>query len=400
MKYKKSVVIAVAGLLIGCGVGICESRNRIWGEDDFFKRNDYGEGTYTEEMEVEIEGEEKPEKIEIEVEEKAYSDGEAEKVIQKVTEQLDTLILGKNTSFQEIRSPLYLPQQVEGSPAVLSWMTDNPQVLDWEGNLGKEIPEEGADVTLQGELSLGEVKRLYERQVKVYPETLTGGLLLRRKILEEMEEMNQVKDTDSFYLPQQAQGRAVRWRRTASHTGLFITVLSFLSAVLAAAGQEEKRQRREKDRRERLLRDYPDIVGKLVLFLGAGMTIKSAFSRIAADYQKFGEKENRPAYEEMALTCREMDGGIPEAEAYQRFGGRCGLPCYRTLSTLLLQNLKKGSRGLLELLEQEAAKAEEDRVRKARTKGEQVSSKLLVPMFLMLLIVLVILMVPAYLTFY
>ena len=376
MKYKIPVLIAAAGLLLGCGIGIYEGRARAWSQEDYFQRNTYGGGAYTEEMEAEIEGEKK--KIEVTVEEKKYSRREAEKLMQETAEALDGEILGDNQSVDEIRKPMHLPEHVGDSPVGISWITDHPQILDWEGTLGEEIPQEGVFVTIQGELSLGESRQLYEG----------------------IEKENQGEDTGRLYLPGKVEGKKVRWMRSSSHTGLWVSLLAVLSAVLAAARQEEQKHKKEKERRELLLRDYPDIVGKLVLFLGAGMTIKGAFTRIAADYQKWGQCGPRPGYEEMAAACKEMERGISEAEAYQRFGARCRLPCYKTLATLLFQNLKKGGRGLLELLEREAAEAEDDRIRNARIKGEQVSSKLLVPMFLMLLVVLVILMVPAYLTFY
>lgn len=398
MKYKVPVLIAAAGLLLGCGIGIYEGRARAWSQEDYFQRNTYGGGAYTEEMEAEIEGEKK--KIEVTVEEKKYSRREAEKLMQETAKALDGEILGDNQSVDEIRKPMHLPEHVGDSPVAISWITDHPQILDWEGTLGEEIPQEGVFVTIQGELSLGESRQLYERRVKVFPQQLSREEQTLRKLQEGIEKENQGEDTGRLYLPGKVEGKTVRWMRSSSHTGLWVSLLAVLSAVLAAARQEEQKHKKEKERRELLLRDYPDIVGKLVLFLGAGMTIKGAFTRIAADYQKWGQCGPRPGYEEMAAACKEMEGGISEAEAYQRFGARCRLPCYKTLATLLFQNLKKGGRGLLELLEREAAEAEDDRIRNARIKGEQVSSKLLVPMFLMLLVVLVILMVPAYLTFY
>ena len=65
------------------------------------------------------------------------------------------------------------------------------------------------------------------------------------------------------------------------------------------------------------------------------------------------------AYEEIVRTCREMDHGVYEAEAYEMLGRRCALPEYKVLSVLLVQNLKRGNQNLLELLEREAASASE-----------------------------------------
>ena len=94
-----------------------------------------------------------------------------------------------------------------------------------------------------------------------------------------------------------------------------------------------------------------------------------------------------------------MQSGIPESQAYERFGKRCQLPEYIRLGSVLSQNLKKGSKGLIQLLEAEAESSLTDRKNHARKIGERTGTKLLFPMMLMLGIVLVILMVPAFLSF-
>ena len=69
---------------------------------------------------------------------------------------------------------------------------------------------------------------------------------------------------------------------------------------------------------------------------------------------------------------------------------------YRKFGTLLSQNLKKGSRGISELLKQEAFQAFEERKDFAKKLGEEAGTKMLAPMFLMLGVVLVIIVVPAF----
>ena len=48
---------------------------------------------------------------------------------------------------------------------------------------------------------------------------------------------------------------------------------------------------------------------------------------------------------------------------------------YKTFSTLLIQNLQKGSRRMADILEQEALEAIKERKRKARVLGEAGSNK-------------------------
>lgn len=145
--------------------------------------------------------------------------------------------------------------------------------------------------------------------------------------------------------------------------------------------------------------DYPEIVSKLTLLLGAGMTVRKAWRKIAEDYgDKNARGKARFAYEEMLYTSREMDSGVAEAESYEKFGRRCNVQEYLRLGALLSQNLRKGTKGLNDLLKLEALQAFEERKARAKRRGEEAGTKLLLPMFLMLAEVLIIVVVPAFLS--
>ena len=77
---------------------------------------------------------------------------------------------------------------------------------------------------------------------------------------------------------------------------------------------------------------------------------------------------------------------------------RCNVSSYRKLGTLLSQNLRKGSGGLTEILGREAEEAFEDRKNLAKKLGEEAGTKLMIPMFLMLIIVFSIVIIPAFLS--
>ena len=139
-----------------------------------------------------------------------------------------------------------------------------------------------------------------------------------------------------------------------------------------------------KKKKELLRLGYPDLVHQLALYLVAGMTIRSAFGRLG--------KTNEYA----AYACREMQSGQSEAAAYENFGKRAGPREYVKLSTLLCQNLKKGSSALMERLEEEALTATESRIQSGRKLGEEAQTKLLIPMVTLLAVTMLMIMVPAF----
>ena len=144
-----------------------------------------------------------------------------------------------------------------------------------------------------------------------------------------------------------------------------------------------------------------DIVSRLSLYMGAGISTRKSWERLVDQYEKKVEdtKKRRPAYEEMKRTLYEMQSGVSEALAYEQFGSRCQIQVYLKLGTLLSQNLRKGTRNLAELLQEESREAFENRKALAKRMGEECESKLLLPMMLMLLTILILIMYPAAVSF-
>ena len=164
-------------------------------------------------------------------------------------------------------------------------------------------------------------------------------------------------------------------------------------------------------RSRQLAVDYPRLISRIVLYLGAGMSVRNIFFKCASEYSgsrsgngeqgKKSEKESSGRYlqEEILLVCNELNSGIPETEAYMHFGWRCRSRQYTKLCSLLVQNLRRGNDTLLEILQEEAENSFEERKNLARELGEEAGTKLLLPMMIMLGITMLIIIVPAYFGF-
>ena len=151
-------------------------------------------------------------------------------------------------------------------------------------------------------------------------------------------------------------------------------------------------------RRSQMLLDYPEIISKFNLLVSAGMSITNTWNKIVSDYVE-NNKEKRFAYEEMAITAKELSLGESEIVAIEKFGRRIKLQPYLRFSSLIGQNVKKGTAGLLQQLEVEAVEAFYERKELVKRLGEEAGTKLLIPMVIMLFLVLVIIMVPAFMSF-
>lgn len=149
------------------------------------------------------------------------------------------------------------------------------------------------------------------------------------------------------------------------------------------------------EREKQLKLAYPEMVEKFVLLINAGLPVKNAWIRVAETRKTKNDKVDYLT-EEMLLTKNQMDNGISEEKAYEMFGRRIGILTYMKFSTLLVQNLKKGTANLINILEYESADIFNERKENAKILGEEASTKLLVPMVLMMTIIFAIILYAAF----
>ncbi len=390
--------------VLGVGLILYDFHASKEASDGIIQRNDYGKGSRTESLEAQVEGESEKIPLEIEVKERQYQATEVQEFFDEILEKLDKKILGANESFRHVDQNLNLVSSIEGEPVEISWELDRYDLMNVKGEIMKDaIDPEGESINLKAVLTYTEneaYQASYQQPVCVFPKTAEAKDEVASEISEKIQK-NQEKNAskETFALPKTVEGKKISYYFPFNSRGLVLVVMSILILILLWLLGKQRGKELEDQRKEQLLLDYPELVNKLTLFLGAGMTVKRAWRKILQDYENsLKDHDTRYVYEEMKLTYREIESGVPEAESYENFGRRCNLPCYLKLGALLSQNLRKGVKGLSEMLHIESLQAFEERKARAKRKGEEAGTKLLLPMFMMLAIVLVIVTMPAFLT--
>ena len=187
-----------------------------------------------------------------------------------------------------------------------------------------------------------------------------------------------------------------------SNTAAKIAMLEVVVIVLLVLEKKEKKKTAQKERNIQLQLEYPEIVSKMAVLMGSGMTVEQAWNRITARYldeRKNNDKNIMPAYEEMLVTEREISDGMTGRKAYAGFAERVKLPCYQKLVRIILQSIHKGSKGVCEMLEKESEDAFDERRLLALKLGEEAGTKMLMPMMIMMAIVIAIVIAPAIIDF-
>lgn len=401
--YIKKTEFAITAVAVGIfAAGVCffmeagiERRLR----DQLLERPGYGEGDKNEELDVKVEGEDEVRSLEITVQERKYTNKEKDQLFAKAVEELEEIVPGKNKSLDEVRQALVFPRTLQNGAVTAEWVTVPYGIVDDDGSIIGNVQEDGILVELQAALTCGEREYEYMAYAKVFPPELSAEERLLQSIQKEAKAADERdKYKESVRLPDEIDGAEIIWEKPSENLAQTVLALMILAVVCIIVDSDRMVHQKAENRRNQLAIAYPDLMWKMAMLIGAGLTIRAAFTRVAFQNQKEQGAKTGYAYKEMAGTCYEMESGIPEAEAYERFGRRCQLPEYIRLGSYLSQNLKKGSRGLAEFLEKEAASSLEERKNNARKMGEKAGTKLLFPMMLMLGIVLVVLMVPAFLS--
>ncbi len=339
------------------------------------------------------------EELTLEVKEAEYDPQELENKFAYGKQYIDQKALGSNRSGGEIKTDLNFITRIPETRIRVSWETSNSKLIDKDGTVYNEGLLKSELVEVTATLSYKERKELYTMFFKVLPKEYTKEEFARIRLQEVLrEEDNNSKEENIFTLPDAMDKQKITWAEKEDHTATMLFIFGTFAGVLIFIIMDRNLISLVDKRNKEMLMDYPEIINKFTLLVGAGMSLSNAWIKIAKDYKEKTTKK-RFAYEEINITAGELMIGTSEVIAYERFGRRVKLLPYLRFGSLIAQNVKKGSGELLNQLELEAAEAFEERKELAKRMGEEAATKLLIPMAFMLLIVLAIIMVPAMLSF-
>lgn len=392
-QYHQASLILAAGLLLAAVVGVVDGKE----EGNQIARNEPGQGAQERQFLVEVAGEMENYPLKLEIAEKKLTEAQKRAYLKEAEKELDAVILGDNPSKDAVSKALFLPEYLKEGAVEASYRFSEYNIFHADGTIRQE-PREPTVVEITAELTCQEAANLYQFSVCVVPREKSPQEQIAERLSSLVAEQNEREDVSFVALPDKLEGREITWREAALNRSLVIAILAAASAAGLIFREKEDKKRRRAERERQLMMDYPGIVGKFSLLLGAGMNISLAWEKIALSYQRkheSGEIEKRYAYEEMLTALHEIRDGTGELRAYENFGNRCQLAIYRRLSSIIVQNVRKGSQGMQKLLEQEEWEAYEQRKAHARQLGEEAGTKLLLPMGIMLVIVLAVLALPA-----
>lgn len=296
-------------------------------------------------------------------------------------------IPGKNPDLLHIREDLSLPETGEDGIR-FAWESGNPLYLSDRGEVFRgNVPKEGARVLLKLQMNLALV---YEKRY-TFELFLEGGTAEKSLSLSSyLEEENERRSGRKLLLPEEPDGRRLRYFVKEESALLPLSFLLFLALPVLFLGRRMEREKGEKKRREELQAAYEGFTMELSLLLQSGISTIEAMRRLAT-----GRKDRLGGL--LRNTVSRVQNGVPEEEAYTALSSEIGLYSYRKLLGLLVQYLRQGGGGFEELMEEEMLEAASLEKQRVRRKAEEASAKMLLPMLILFSIVLMSMIAPLFL---
>ena len=291
-----------------------------------------------------------------------------------------------------------MPSKIQGENITVQWQSDDPAVIDEEGNVFSKNVKKDYIVNLNARMECQGEVRILKIPVCVVPGNSGKRVSEKQKIIADLKKLEEKYITkEQFYLPDVIrQGRLLPADNESQIPAILF--LGIVVIVFLWYHENEKYKEQKLQTRDQSVQEYPQIITQLMLFLGTGMSVTSALEAVTAEYEKEQMRGNKGkifVYEQMKKTCREISFGVPQTKAFADMGQKIGVPSYQKLSVLLVQSITRGSTDLFFRLKEEEEEAFFQRKEQAKRKGEEASTKLLAPMMIMLVVILILLMFPA-----
>ncbi len=326
----------------------------------------------------------------------ALTKEDADSLIQELTESLDGYILAQNKSLDHITSQLFLPDYIEGYPFDIYWQSDKEQIIDSGGDVNRYGLTEDEIVILTASFYYKEW--MWERQIPVIveKEQLTEEELYRRNLEQLLiEEEAKQRYSTSFTLPQKMKDELITYGiQKKDNSLILLAALLFMASAAVWLGLDNDLKRERNKRREAFTKEYAPFLSNLSMYISAGATLQMAMNLCIEGYIARNPEEHIFS-NALTLFQRDVQNGYGFSAAMERFATYTDDVNYRKLAGILNQSIVNGSKGLAAILEEEVGKVQEEKRRRIKVKGEQVSTALLAPMMLQLGIVIALIMIPA-----
>ena len=318
---------------------------------------------------------------------------EKAEAFQKIIQYIDEIICGENTSLTCVTKNLILPESVPEYDATIRWNSKQTELIEEDGSVHRDTVKEATAVELTAKITMGSEKKEKEYVVTVLPYekgSTEEKLAVARDYLVEKEQNSRLEDSVVF--PAWIDDVEILEEREAGNSQWLLLLLP-ITIICVIAGKKKEVEKEKKEQERALLAAYPNLVTKFTMYIGAGMTIRTAWEQLAKEYEAPIQSDLGKA---ICQTVAELHMGKSEEAAYEKFGEQIGLRPYKRFAAILVGQSSRGGSGMKEALRREVQEAWELQKEEVKRMGNEAETKLIIPMLGMMIIVFSIVVIPAF----
>ena len=444
---KRSIYCVLAGIVFAIMSFLLNS-NSIYIRPNEIERSSYGTQKTPYTLKVDAENLAKNMEFSVSVSSKKYTREEAEEKFEEKFNELLVDMLNENENYENINSKLnfktdlgdgikatyaFEPRIVEldivyqtvgasyASPSIIATSSevDNDEfayyvkyrnIIDGSGNVNNEdfkLKEYcTGHILIQFSTEIKDKEGSFRSEkymvpIRVVSKKLSPIESFKIAFKKEVEDSDKKTiDKDTIILPKIVQDFRVIYKDRKDFTFLLMPIIGILTAILLEAKDKEEEKEKVKRRIRLLELDFAQIISKILLYVSSGMTIRNSMIRLAENYQRSFKndenKEKRVAYEELVVVKNKLASGYSEIGAYEEMAKNINMRTYTRFLNIIIQSIKNGNKDLKNILNMEVQDALYERKQNAKKLGEEAATKLVLPLMLMLSVIMVVIMVPAF----
>lgn len=193
---------------------------------------------------------------------------------------------------------------------------------------------------------------------------------------------------------------------TLAHELAMLSLGAVIGLLLPVTKLREPARQAER-RRQHIVLALPDMLGKLMLLVGAGETVQRAVARcwngqagesertVPKGVRRNRKTPDRPLQEEWGRMVRALENGESFAAAVESFSRRCAVQEVSMFATVMLLHYRKGGDQFALALRELSYSLWEKRKATARMRGEEASSKLVIPLAVIFGLLMIAVAAPA-----
>lgn len=164
-------------------------------------------------------------------------------------------------------------------------------------------------------------------------------------------------------------------------------ILAVVIAIIGVVYRQTEVYDKLNSRENELICQFPSVVSKMTLLVGAGLTMREAWREVASS----GTGE---LYKEMRMVVSDKENGATDEDAFGCFGDRCKVREIRRFAMSTVQNMQKGNSEQVEFLKDMSSEMWEVKKKLVKKRVEDMKTLLLVPTFMVFIGILIMVIGP------